>query len=225
MLVKAMLLILSSFLFSCQGQPAIFLDKTAYPVTKEHNTCSLVNFQTKDIPIYNKHLSCDERKAFPQMIRIPNFRDAWQIVYSCKKYKAADVSSALSLFYVAWKAKFGDPYGEVWEKINTLLIEWSPEKKKVNIAFGIHGNKVKNPRILGLAISSDWIWVHTDGEPMYRTIGNTSFIHELVHIALWVLPPYFEPDADHEGSSHGGWTKKHTSFIYNINWMLMEKGI
>ena len=57
---------------------------------------------------------------------------------------------------------------------------------------------------------------------MHRTIGTTSLVHELVHIALWSTPPHYKPDTDHEGHKFKGWTKEHTSFIYDVNWKIMD---
>ncbi len=168
---------------------------------------------------------CDKKRMFPQMIRIPQFENAWHIVHSCKKYESNDVSQAMLVFYTRWKAEFGDPNGEVWKELNSMLIEWSPEKKVISSAYTLDGKKLEKPRIIGLCLTAGWIWVYTSKEPMHRTIGNTSFIHELVHASLWASPPHYKPDVDHEGVNYSGWTKKHSSFIVDTNFKLINMGL
>ena len=168
---------------------------------------------------------CNKKESFPQMVRIPKLENAWHIVHSCKKYKSDDVSRAMLMFYTGWKSKFGDPTGEVWNELNSMLIEWSPEKKTISSAYTIGGKKLEKPQIIGLCLSAGWIWVHASNEPMHRTIGNTSFIHELVHASLWASPPNYKPDVDHEGVNYSGWTKKHSSFIVDTNFRLINAGL
>jgi len=168
---------------------------------------------------------CDSKKAFPQMIRISGLSNAWQIVHDCKKYDPTKVSSGIKLFYTAWKANFGDPEGKIWKTLNEILIEWSPEKKTVAAAYSIDGKFLKNPSVIGLALSPGWIWVHASKEPMYKTMANTSFVHELVHISLWSMKPHYKPDLDHEGTAYAGWTKKHSSLVIDVNWKLMNRGL
>ena len=159
------------------------------------------------------------------MIRIPKFVNAWHIVHSCKKYRSENVSKAMSIFYTRWKAEFGDPNEEVWKELNSLLTEWSPEKKTILSAYTLDGEKLDNPRIVGLCLTKGRIWVYASKEPMHRTIGNTSFIHELVHVSLWSSSPYYKPDVDHEGTKYAGWTKNHSSFVIKTNLKLMDAGI
>jgi hypothetical protein len=168
---------------------------------------------------------CNPKKAFPQMIRISGFSNAWQIIHNCKRYDPAKVGSAMKLFYVAWKAEFGDPEGKIFQQLDGLLIEWGIEKKTVASAYSIDGKHLKNPPVVGLALSPGWIWNYTSKEPMHNTMANTSFIHELVHISLWSLKPIYKPDVDHEGTKYAGWTKKHSNFVGNINLKLMEAGL
>ena len=168
---------------------------------------------------------CDKKQPFPQMIRVPKFKNAWHIVHNCKKYDSHDVSQAMLMFYTGWKAEFGDPNGDVWKELNGMLIEWSPEKKTIHSAYTIDGKKLEKPWIIGLCLTSGWIWVYASKEPMHRTIGNTSFIHELVHASLWVSPPYYKPDQDHEGINYSGWTRKHSSFVVDTNFKLINAGL
>jgi len=169
--------------------------------------------------------ACDSKKSFPQMIKIPNFENAWQIVYDCKKYRIVRVSRAMRIFYTGWKAKFGDPEDRVWKQLSGLLVEWSPEKKVISSAYTIDGKKLENPTIVGLAITAGMIWVYASDEPVHNTIGNTAFIHELVHISLWSMDPLYKPDPDHEGDKYAGWTKEHSGFVIDTNLRLMENGL
>lgn len=196
-----------------------------YQHSVKHSTCFWDNTQRKDVDLFIKYPGCDPRRDFPQMVNIPNFKNAWQIMHSCDKYSPNKVSAALQTFYRHWKIKFGDPENKVWNRLNTILIEWGLEKKTSPVAFSIDGKTVKKPVILGLALSPSSIWVHTSKEPMHRTMGTTSLIHELVHISLWSSAPHFKPDMDHEGPAYEGWDKKHTSFIFDVNFKLMYQGL
>jgi hypothetical protein len=156
---------------------------------------------------------CVEGGKFPQMVLLPSFIAASQIVPSCHLFDRDEVAWVLNVFYKEWKKEFGDPDGKVLKMLNEVMITWGTEERTVAKAFSIHGQPIDNPTVVGLAISPTILWAHV-GDTGY--ISETSLVHELVHLSLWATDG--SPDADHEaGASRGGWTTEHTSFIWKLN--------
>lgn len=155
---------------------------------------------------------CVEDGKFPQMVLLPSFVAASQIVPSCALYDRDEVAWALNVFYKEWKKEFGDPEGKVIKMLNEVMITWSEEEKTVGSAYSINGKLLKNPNVIGLAISPTILWSHV-GDTGY--ISDTSLVHELVHLALWSIND--DPDPDHEGGNHHGWTARHSVFIADLN--------
>ena len=98
---------------------------------------------------------------------------------------------------------------------NDVMINWGLETKTVPTAYNIDGVRLKNPVVVGLAISPTILWAHV-GDTGY--VSDTSLVHELVHLALWAINGH--ADADHEGNNHGGWTSKHSRFVRELNSLL-----
>ena len=156
---------------------------------------------------------CVEDGKFPQMVLLPSFVAASQIVPSCHLFDRDEVAWTLNVFYKEWKKEFGDPDGKVLKMLNEVMITWGVEERTVPRAYSVHGKLLENPNVVGLAISPTVLWAHV-GDTGY--ISETSLVHELVHLALWATDG--SPDADHEaGATFGGWTTEHTSFIWRLN--------
>ena len=174
------------------------------------------------MPISNRRIvTCNPAGPFPQLVQIPAFDQAWQLVYSCEKHTQEPTAIALLVFYAEWSFKFGDQEGKLWAAFNKIFIDWTPADKVGN-AYDVTGNPVRNVRFGGLTLTSTIIWVQpTVGMP----ICKTSLVHELVHIALWNLLPQSEGDADHEGLKYPGWTSAHSVFIQKVNNHLCSLGI
>ena len=164
---------------------------------------------------------CDENGKFPQMVILPSFHAASQIVPSCQTFDRDEVAWAMNVFYKEWKKEFGDPEGKVFNMLNNVMITWGDKERTVPLAYSVRGKLIKNPTVTGLAISPTILWAHV-GDLGY--VSETSLVHELVHLALWATDG--DPDANHEaGASHGGWTTEHTSFIWRINKFLRSFNI
>ena len=159
---------------------------------------------------------CDENGRFPQMVLLPTFDSAAQIVPNCQAFDRDEVAWALSIFYKERVREFGDSEGKVKKMLNEVMITWGEEERTVPLAYRVDGKLLKNPTVTGLAISPTILWAHV-GDMGY--VSETSLVHELVHLALWATDG--KPDADHEaGASRGGWTTEHTHFIWRINKLL-----
>ena len=159
-----------------------------------------------------KHSVCSPSKPFPQMVVLPYFRNATQIVHDCDVYKKYETALALMIFYDKWNLKFGDPDLKVKRSLENLMITWGLEKKTLKRAYSISGKKVENAVIVGLTQGKSVIWVWRGKE--YK-ISNSSFVHELVHVSLIALQGH--GDYDHEGTIKEGWTPEHTQLISDIN--------
>jgi hypothetical protein len=48
-------------------------------------------------------------------------------------------------------------------------------------------------------------------------LGRTAFFHEILHVILLNLPPYYDADADHEGTRWQGWTAEVTALEADFN--------
>ena len=168
--------------------------------------------------------SCKPDKNFPQMIRLPFFGKATQVVNDCAIYPNYQVAVALLVFYYTWIDYFGDEGYAVSNLLDDIMIEWGPEKKTITKAYNVHGESVLNRKILGMVMSDTMIWVYQRGRFDTDKISDTSLIHELVHVAIRAVGGG-SGDPDHEGDKYDGWTPAHTALIREANGVLRSYGI
>jgi hypothetical protein len=161
-----------------------------------------------------KSSACDPERSFPQMVLIPFFENASQIVPNCQTYPKH--KTALSLFfYHKWTEYFGDQNFAVKGMLEQVMIRWDTNKKISKSGYSLNGTAFKNRKILGRVESDSIIWVWQG----YRhEIAQSALIHELVHLAL--RAKYGHPDADHEGQKYRGWTPAHSVMIIECKKML-----
>lgn len=163
--------------------------------------------------------TCDPRNPNPQMIRIPVVQNGWQIVQRCDLANPKDVAFAIVIFENAWEQTFGRS-SYLIQSLNNIMVEWSTKEKRIT-GYNVNGTKYVNAPITGLTRTPSWIWIKkAPGEK----ICNTSFVHELVHVAIW-SENGSHGDADHEGPKWWGWTFEHTQFIKNVNRTLCAVGL
>lgn len=155
------------------------------------------------------------------MIRLPLFRNAWQIVESCGLHDRERTAIVMALFYQNYQEKFSDPMGVISSALDKLMVEWSSKEKTIRSGYSINGKKFsKDTRISGLTRTPTWVWVHTEyGE----RICQTSLVHELVHVALWAT--HGTGDPDHLGNKYQAWTIDHSAFIQEMNEPLCILGL
>lgn len=125
------------------------------------------------------------------------------------------------VFYNAWRLKFGDEKGMVWQALSDLMIEWSSKSKNIHAAYSMDGHPVTNVPISGLTVTKSMIWVHV--KPGER-ICETSFAHELVHVIIWNLKKT-DGDPDHLGNEYSGWSLDHNVLIQEVNTTLCDLGL
>ena len=132
-----------------------------------------------------------------------------------------DVAASLSIFYSFW-VDGGFSYSketeqQLLEDLRSLNIEFSSRQLTARNIFDVNGRRVSEAFLNGLTLGNgSGIWVYTRGQTDVK-IHKTSFIHELVHVALCVENAYLHCDPDHTGAQYGGWTKRHTNFIEAMN--------
>lgn len=167
-----------------------------------------------------KYSSCSVGDRFPQMISIPFFKSATQIVPNCRTYPKHKTALALMAFYHHWHKNFGDEGQVIKNLLEKVMIEWGTEKKRLKSAYNIRGEKRENPIIIGVVKSKSYVWVW---EGYDHKISESSLIHELVHISLRAHNGH--GDADHEGDKYYGWTRRHTEMILEAKEALRSFGI
>ena len=162
---------------------------------------------------------CNPRNPNPQMIRIPVVKNGWQIVERCNLASPKDVAFAIVIFENGWEQTFGRSTSLI-ESLNNIMVEWSTKSKRIT-GYHVDGVRYVDAPISGLTRTPSWIWVKTSPG---QKICNTSFVHELVHVAIWAENGT-HGDADHEGHKWWGWTPEHTRFIKRINRTLCAVGL
>jgi hypothetical protein len=153
---------------------------------------------------------CDPESIFPQANPLPYYTDAVQIQFSCEFYEKDYVAWTMYIFYELWEKEFGDPKKKIKNAFNHLEIRWGRERREVHNVYDINGNFFETSSVSGLMESSSIIWVGTEDN-----ISDTSFVHELVHIAL--VHTCGSADPDHEGDKFACWSEEHSLFINTIN--------
>ena len=177
------------------------------------------SFFSDNKKLYNSS-ACNPKKPFPQMIVLPFFESASQIVLDCKVYPKHQTSLAMMVFYEYWVDNFGDHDQSVKKMLQSVMIEWGLKKKKIPKAYNISGGVIVNPTIVGMVKSKSMIWVWKGYD---NKIANSSLAHELVHLALRAKNGH--GDSDHEGYKYRGWTQRHTYIIKQINKALLSFNI
>ncbi len=163
---------------------------------------------------------CDPYETDLQMIKLPVFNQAWQIVEDCKKYPSEAVAIAMVFFYNDWNYNFGDSRNTVWRALNSLMVEWVDRKRLVT-GHDINGRIRSGAQASGITLTKSMMWVRPSAE---GPICETSFIHELVHVAIWSIKGT-DGDPDHLGNKYHGWTVDHSALIQRVNDQLCALGI
>lgn len=150
--------------------------------------------------------------------KLPSLSNAYQIQEDDSFPNPKDVSKVINIFYKHWVAEFGDEEHKIYATLNNIMIEWR-EKPKKGGGFSLTGNSLRGI-IEGVVIAPGYVWVWKGKQ---NKISSTAFIHELIHCAIWSNNPHSDPD--HEGDKFKGWTRRHTEFLYKINYLLEDIGM
>ena len=161
--------------------------------------------------------SCDPKASFPQMVFIPFFENASQVVPDCQTYPKHQTALAFFVFYHKWTEYFGDSNYAVRGMLEKVMVRWDTEKKVSKKGYSLNGESFENRNIIG-RVESDtltWVWQGYD-----HKISQSALFHELVHLAL--RAKYGTADPDHEGTKYRGWTRLHSSMIIECKQMLQS---
>jgi len=175
-------------------------------------TCSSHNstvFLNNDYKLIYKRLQCDSDKQLPQMIIIPYFNRASQIVPNCKTYPVHQTAFALFVFYHQWLEYFGDNNMAVRGVLEKVMIKWGTEKRISETGYDMKGDPFENRNILGVVESESIIWVW---QGYNHKMSESALFHELVHLAIRAKHGE-HGDPDHEGLRYRGWTPRHSKMI------------
>jgi hypothetical protein len=153
---------------------------------------------------------CDPESIFPQANPLPYYTNALQTQFSCEFYEKDYVAWTMYIFYELWEKEFGDPDKKIKDAFNNLEIRWGKERREVHNVYDINGNFFETSSVSGLMESPYIVWVGIEND-----ISDTSFVHELVHVAL--AHTCGSADPDHEGDKFACWSIRHSMFIDDLN--------
>jgi len=169
-------------------------------------------------PITNK--TCSSVPA-NKLNRVPGYKFTYQQTDDCDYFYPSHTSLALHVFYVEWVAKFGDTDGILLSAINELIIEYGTYQRLVARIYGMDGDFRPGQTVVnGLTGNRGkyiFVWI---GEGSHPKLHKTSFVHELVHVAIYAANFGEHGDPDHLGEKYKGWTHMHTKFIHDTNEVL-----
>tara|TARA_R100000808_G_C2144407_1_gene152198 strand:- start:667 stop:1278 length:612 start_codon:yes stop_codon:yes gene_type:complete len=192
---------------------ALFVVIFSATTCSNHNSTIFLNNNYKYI--YRTKL-CDPEKPFPQMVIIPYFEKASQIIPNCKTYPVHQTALALFIFYHQWLEYFGDRDMAVRGMLQRVMIEWGTKKRVSKAGYTMDGQPNESGNILGIVESKNMIWVWQG----YRhKMSESALFHELTHLAIRAVHGE-HGDPDHEGPKYRGWSRAHTKMIVESKQML-----
>ena len=163
-----------------------------------------------------KNSVCKPDEKFPQIVMIPFFESATQLVEDCKTYPKHKTALAMMIFYHKWQEYFGDSDYSVKNTLNKTMIKWGKNVRALDAnGFDLEGEPLTHALIAGLTESKTVVWVW---QGKHGKISETSLMHELVHISLGASVGNFDPD--HEGGKYYGWSPAHSVMIEEAKDML-----
>ena len=163
--------------------------------------------------------SCSEHPS-EKLHRVPGYEFTYQRTDDCDFFYPSHTSLAMHVFYIEWINKFGDN-GTLLRAFNELVIEYGTYQRKISRIYSIDGTYRPNPTVINGLTSNNgkyiFVWIGDSVEPR---LHKNSFVHELVHVAIYAYSFGEHGDPDHEGDKYQGWTKQHTRFIVETNKVL-----
>lgn len=151
---------------------------------------------------------------------IPELYNGQSISLSKEPISTEDLSVAVRFFYTVWESEYGDPDSNLFNVLNFITIISTDEEMNVSDIYDKDGTHYSEKvPIVGLTFSPTTVWIWID--PSHK-VSDSSLVHELVHVALWVQKG--DGDADHEGGIIEAWTKQHSELIDIVNQILKDHG-
>ena len=119
-------------------------------------TCSSHNstvFLDKPHKVSYGQKLCDPERAFPQLILIPFFQAATQVVPDCETYPTHQTTLALLVFYHHWLEHFGDEGQVVRDMLEQVMIRWGKSKRVSTGGYDLAGEKNSSGIFIGIVES------------------------------------------------------------------------
>ena len=149
---------------------------------------------------------------------VPGYKDTHQKTDDCDYFYPSHTSLALHVFYVEWVNKFGDDDGVILKSLNELMIEYGTYQRALSRIYSIDGTYRPGRTVINGLTSNHgkyiFVWIGKSVEPR---LHKTSFVHELIHVAIFAQTFGEHGDPDHLGSKYKGWTHMHSKLIDDTN--------
>jgi len=156
-----------------------------------------------------------------QLNKVPGYTNTHQLTDDCDYFYPSHTSLALHVFYIEWVNKFRDDEGVLLKALNDLEIEYGTYQRKISRVFSLDGTYRPNPTVInGLTARGGkyvFVWI---GKGSHPKLSKTSFVHELIHVAIYAANYGEHGDPDHLGDKYQGWTHMHTKLIEDTNKIL-----
>jgi len=156
-----------------------------------------------------------------ELNKVPGYENTIQMTDDCDYFYPSHTSLAMHIFYIEWVSKFGDDDGRLINALNNLEIEYGTYQRRISRVFSIDGAFRPKPTVInGLTGRNGryvFVWIGSGPHPY---LHKTSFVHELIHVAIYAATFGDHGDPDHEGTRYKGWTTMHTKFIGDTNKVL-----
>ncbi len=158
---------------------------------------------------------------------IPGYANAAQSNSTCDHFDPNETSLAMFLFYLHYVEEFGDENMLVARWLHNLTVVWTDNIIEMSgTGYRVDGTKGTGNTAYGLTTSQGrLIKVYTRQRISLndeKRIWKTSFVHELLHVAINANHNGQHGDPDHEGPQWPGWTTRHTDFIHKMNMVLRK---
>jgi len=164
--------------------------------------------------------TCSEIPA-NKLHQIPGYEFSYQQTDDCDYFFPSHTSLAMHVFYVEWVNKFRDDDGTLLRALNELIIEYGTYQRLVSRIYSIDGTFRPGQTVVnGLTGNHGkyvFVWIGKGTDPK---LHKTSFVHELVHVAIYASKFGEHGDPDHLGDKYDGWTHMHSKFIIDTNKIL-----
>ena len=153
---------------------------------------------------------------------IPGYIKSQQSNHTCDHFDPNETALAMFLFYVHYVEEFGDEGNKVNFWLHDLTVIWTDQIIKMRgYGFKVNGKPAASNKAFGLTLNGGRVIKVYTRRPISmidkKKISKTSFVHELLHVAINAKNGGVHGDPDHEGSQWPGWTPRHTEFINKVN--------
>ena len=153
---------------------------------------------------------------------IPGYIKSQQSNHTCDHFDPNETALAMFLFYVHYVEEFGDEGNKVNFWLHDLTVIWTDQIIKMRgYGFKVNEKPAASNKAFGLTLNGGRVIKVYTRRPISmidkKKISKTSFVHELLHVAINAKNGGVHGDPDHEGSQWPGWTPRHTEFINKVN--------